>query len=85
MVCLRTAVRNVGILALYVVSQSSLSLQDGSVRSMAGVYPIIDAEDIADHHIGEKLYARIMLRTYSDAINQNKRIVRQNRLGSNMY
>lgn len=52
---------------------------------MAGVYPIIDAEDIADHGIGEELYAKIMFRTYSDAINQNKRIDRQNRLGSNMY
>ncbi|KYH24012.1 hypothetical protein HAPAU_40910 [Halalkalicoccus paucihalophilus] len=36
------------------------------------------AEDIADHDIGEKLYAEIMLRTYSDAIYQNKRVVRQN-------
>lgn len=36
------------------------------------------AEDIADHDIGKKLYAEIMLRTYSDAIYQNKRVVRQN-------
>lgn len=63
----------------------SLSLQAGSVRPIAGVYPIIDAEDSADPDIGEKLYAKIMLRTHSDAINQDKRIVRQNRLGSNMY